>query len=71
MKLCVWQRARYINNVYKAFVALYHYSMSTNANRPEKKDRVLKTYVYCMTKLFIKHLFISSTSMAYSYVLVN
>ena len=29
-----------------------------DANRPEKEDLVLKTYVYCMAKLSIKHLFI-------------
>ena len=32
---------------------------TTDANRPEKKDQVLKPYVYCMAKLSIKHLFIS------------
>ena len=41
MELCGWQRAKYINNVCKAFVALCHYNTSTDANRPEKKDRVL------------------------------
>ena len=32
-------------------------SCTTDANRPEKKGQVLKT-VYCMAKLFIKHLFL-------------
>ena len=59
MELCGWQRAKYINNVCKAFITLCHYNMSTDANRPENKDRVLKTYVYCMAKLSTKHLFIS------------
>ena len=54
MELCEWHRDKYINNVCKAFVALYCHNMSTDANRPEKKDRVLKTYVYCMAKLSIK-----------------
>ena len=42
MELCGWYSAKYMNNVCKAFVALYYYNMSTDANRPEKKDRVLK-----------------------------
>ena len=42
MELREWQRAKYINNVCKAFVALIYYNMSTDANKPEKKDRVLK-----------------------------
>ena len=43
MELCVWQRATYINSVCKAFVALCHYYVYTDANRPEKKDRALKS----------------------------
>ena len=39
---------------------LQHYTITiriqNNANQPEKKGRVLKTYVYCMAKLAIKHL---------------
>ena len=36
------------------------YVAYTDANRPEKKDQALKpSYVYCMAKLSIKHLFIS------------
>ena len=27
MEFCGWQRAKYINNVCKAFVTLYHYNM--------------------------------------------
>ena len=33
--------------------------MSTDVNRPEKKERVRITYAHCMAKLSIKHLFIS------------
>ena len=38
------------------------YICTTDANRPEKKDEVLKTYytyVYCLAKLSMKYLFIS------------
>ena len=43
------------NNICKAFVALYHYNMSTDANRHEKKEKVLLTYVHCMV-VFISFL---------------
>ena len=39
MELCGWQRAKYINNVCKAFVAPCHYNICTSdANRSEKKE---------------------------------
>ena len=56
MELCGWQRAKYINNVCKAFVAStmpFQYVATTDVYRPEKKDQVLKPYVYCMAKLSI------------------
>ena len=34
------------------------YNYTTDVNRLKKKDEVLKTYVYCMAKLSIKHLFL-------------
>ena len=47
MELCRWQKAKFINNVCVAFVALYAIIICTNdINKPEKKDQVLKTYSY-------------------------
>ena len=61
MELCGWQRAKYIKNICVAYVALqYVATYYTDTNRPEKKDQVLKIYVYCTAKLSIKRLFISS-----------
>ena len=59
MELCVWQRAKYINNVCKAFVALCHhnYVILILTRSSGRKDQVL-TYVYYLTKLSIKYLFI-------------
>ena len=31
------------------------YVHTTDANRPKKKDQVLKTFVYCIAMLSIKH----------------
>ena len=60
MELCGWQKAKYINNVCKGFVALYTITIcTTDTYRPEKKDQVLKAmYIAWLIKLSIKHLFI-------------
>ena len=37
MELCGWQRAKYINSVCKALVALYQYNMYYYANSMNRK----------------------------------
>ena len=62
MEVCQWQKAKYINNVRKAFVVLCHYNnyyVLLILTGLKRKIQVLKTYVYCMVKPSIKHLFIS------------
>ena len=44
--MCAWQRAKCINDICVAFVALYmplQYVATTDANWPEKKDQVVYT----------------------------
>ena len=44
---------------------------TTDANRPKKKDQVLKPYVYCTAKLSIKHLFISCSKQHLNSILIH
>ena len=50
--LCGWQRAKYTNKI-----SLWHYAITictTDANMLEKKDQVLITYDFYMSKVSIE-----------------